>query len=186
MPERFILDANVLYSARLRDLFLQLHRNGAASVFWTQRIENEWTAALAANRPELRDTIERTVTAIHAAFASAYIPEELVDPVAFGLPDPADEHVAQAALAAGAAIITLNLAHFPSAALDVHRLTSISPDEALKRLANEEPDLVLQSVRDIRRRLVNPPLRPSRYADGFEPAGCPSFASWLRERLNEF
>ncbi|MFZ4122126.1 MAG: PIN domain-containing protein [Caulobacterales bacterium] len=186
MPERFILDANVLYSARLRDLFLQLHRNGTAYVYWTQRIENEWTAALAANRPELRDTLERTVTAIRAAFPSAYIPEELVDPVAFGLPDPADEHVAQAALAAGTAIITLNLAHFPSAALDMHRLTSISPDEALKRLANEDPDRVLQSVRDIRRRLVNPPLSPSKYADGFELAGCPGFASWLRERLFEF
>jgi len=134
MPERFMLDANVLYSARLRDLFLQLHRNGAAYVYWTQRIENEWTAALAA----------------------------------------------------GAAIITLNLAHFPSAALDVHRLTSISPDEALERLANEDPDRVLQSVRDIRRRLVNPPLSPSKYADGFEPAGCPGFASGLRERRSEF
>ncbi len=74
MPERFILDANVLYSARLRDLFLQLHRNGAAYVYWNQRIEDEWTAALAANRPELRDTILRTVKAIRAAFASAYIP----------------------------------------------------------------------------------------------------------------
>ena len=186
MPERVILDANVLYSARLRDLFLQLHRNGAAHVYWTQRIENEWTAALAANRPELRDTIERTVTGIRAAFPSAYILEELADPVAFGLPDTADEHVAQAALAAGAAIITLNLAHFPSAALDVHRLTSISPDEALERLANEDPDRVLQSVRDIRRRLVNPPISPSKYADGLEPAGCPGFASWLRERLSEF
>jgi len=187
MAEVFVLDANVLFSARLRDLWLGLSTQGVAHLRFTDRIDREWTAALIRARPELADAISRTATLMRAAFARDYLADaDILAIPELGLPDPADEHVARAARAAAATIVTLNLAHFPPTVLDPHGLKAISPAEALMRLADEDPDLVLQSVRDIRRRLRNPPLSPSGYADGFEPAGCPGFASWLRERLDEF
>lgn len=129
----------------------------------------------------------RTASLMKAAFERDYVPEDEVNAIVeLGLPDVADEHVARAALACGATIVTLNLAHFPPDVLDRLGLIAISPDAALSRLAIDEPDRVLQSVRDIRSRLKNPPLSASHYADGFEPAGCPIFAGWLRQCLDRF
>lgn len=124
---------------------------------------------------------------MRTAFARDYLADaDIVASPEPGLPDAADEQVAGAARAAAATIVTLKLAHFPATAPDQHGLKAISPDEAPTRLADEDPDLVLQSVRDIRRRLRNPPLSPSGYADGFEAAGCPGFASWLRQHMDNF
>lgn len=186
MPEVFVLDANVLFSARLRDLWLELATQGVVQLRFTDQIDREWTVALMRARPALVDAITRTAGLMRTAFARDYIPdEELSSDAEFGLPDAADEHVARAALAAGATIVTLNLTHFPADVLSRHGLNVISPDTALLWLANEEPDRVMRAVGDIRARLKNPPLSASDYADGFEPAGCPEFAGWMRQRLDE-
>jgi hypothetical protein len=64
---RVVLDANVLHSARLRDLFLQLTMDGLVQAFWTREIEAEWTSALISSRPELATTIARTTQLIREA-----------------------------------------------------------------------------------------------------------------------
>jgi hypothetical protein len=45
MSGGFVLDANVLFSARLRDLWLQLAVSNVARIVLTDAIELEWTAA---------------------------------------------------------------------------------------------------------------------------------------------
>lgn len=47
MPDAYVLDANVLFSARLRDLWLELSTRGVAHVRLTELIDREWTAAVA-------------------------------------------------------------------------------------------------------------------------------------------
>jgi hypothetical protein len=180
MPERFILDANVLYSARLRDLFLQLRRDRVALVYWTDRIEEEWTTALVANRPELQDAVERTAEAIRSAFPSGYIAQELIDPVAFGLPDPKDEHVAQAALTVSGHIVTLNTSDFPARLFAPHALEAVTPDVALLKMVEADPEGVLSAVRTICSRLRNPPVSMAAYLEGLAAAGCPEFGARVR------
>ncbi len=49
MPTTFVLDANVLYSARLRDLWLQLAATGVARIAWTDAIETNGPTRWSAN-----------------------------------------------------------------------------------------------------------------------------------------
>jgi len=180
MSNRLVLDANVLYSARLRDLFLQLRQDNLAQVFWTNRIEAEWTAALVANRPTFQAVTGRTAHIIRAAFPSAYVDDDLIDTVAFGLPDPNDEHVAQAALTMRATIVTWNLKDFPRKALSPHGLIAATPDEILLDLAKKEPDRMLRSITSIRDRLRHPPISAEAYAAGILKSKCRKFGGWLQ------
>jgi hypothetical protein len=60
MPVKVVLDANVLYSARLRDLWMELGVAGLVSLVWTDRIEAEWVAAVLRSRPDLERHLRRT------------------------------------------------------------------------------------------------------------------------------
>jgi hypothetical protein len=48
-----ILDANVLYSAVLRDLLMWLAINKTYQAHWTDQIQQEWTRNLLANRTDI-------------------------------------------------------------------------------------------------------------------------------------
>src|SRR5262245_46171865 len=65
MPRRVLLDANVLYSARLRDLWMELGVSALIDLVWTERIEHEWMPAVLRSRPESEQHLRRT--ADHAA-----------------------------------------------------------------------------------------------------------------------
>lgn len=51
--EVVVLDANVLYPARLRDLFMRLAIAGLYQARWSDRILDECFTNLAANRPDI-------------------------------------------------------------------------------------------------------------------------------------
>lgn len=78
MPSIVVLDANVLFSARLRDLWLQLSQSGVVRVLWTDAIEAEWTAAVVRSRPELAGLVTRTVATMRSPFPLSYIPDDPV------------------------------------------------------------------------------------------------------------
>ena len=131
MTAAFVLDANVLYSARLRDLWLQLGILQVARIVLTRAIEKEWVDAVARQRPELISSIARTVALMRDRMPDAYLSDDERAPIAIELPDPNDTHVVQAAIAAGAAIVTFNLADFPVAAIGEFNVDVLSPDDAL-------------------------------------------------------
>jgi hypothetical protein len=59
---RVLLDANILYSAPLRDIFLQLTIADLFQVRWTADIHREWIDSLLQKQPG----IERRVLEKHA------------------------------------------------------------------------------------------------------------------------
>ncbi len=184
MPSGFVLDANVLYSARLRDLWLQIGAAGVARIFWTDTIEAEWTGALAHNRPDLQDFVSRTADLIRERFPEAYVPRDALPPLALTLPDAEDVHVVRAALAAGGAIVTYNTADFPTDAVAPLGVEILTPDEALAGLAEIDEEGLLAAAAAIRARLKAPPIDAETYAAGFEKAGCPAISTWLKTRLS--
>ncbi|MBI2741144.1 MAG: hypothetical protein HYX38_32000 [Rhodospirillales bacterium] len=143
-------------------------------------------AAVSRTRPELAGLVERTVATMRSAFPLSYIPGDQLPDVAFGLPDPLDEHVARAAFAVSGAIVTFNISDFPKSAPESRGLTAMTPDEALLRVVKDDEVGVLDSVRAIRLRLRNPPMTADAYAAGFASIACHGFANWLRRRRADF
>ena len=75
MRIKIVLDANVIYSARLRDLWMELGSTGLAQIRWTARIETEWIEAVLRTRPELRKHLQHT-----AALMREFIPDAVIPP----------------------------------------------------------------------------------------------------------
>jgi len=88
------LDASVLYSAPLRDLLMHLAVRDLFAARWSDRVHEEWIAALLRNRRDLtQEQLARTRRLmdenINDALVSGY--EHIVDQLT--LPDADDRHV---------------------------------------------------------------------------------------------
>ena len=118
-----VLDANVLYPARLRDLFLRLAIAGHYRALWTERILDECFNNLLADRPDIpAEHLHRTRRLMTVAVPDAVVDDydHLIDDL--DLPDPDDRHVLAAAVTAGAdLVVTANLADFPPGAIPGHQ-----------------------------------------------------------------
>jgi len=95
IADRFVvvLDANVLFPFRKRDVLLRFYHAGLFRARWSEEILDEWTRNLLALKPHLEDSIRAQQAAMCDHF-----PEALVmghDPLvgALDLPDPDDRHV---------------------------------------------------------------------------------------------
>ncbi|UXU73938.1 MULTISPECIES: RSP_2648 family PIN domain-containing protein [unclassified Paracoccus (in: a-proteobacteria)] len=147
-----VLDACVLYPAILRELLIGAARENLFQPVWAPRILEEW-----------RRTAERHGHSVDAdiTLLKQEFPQALTEPVGVvlgvDLPDPADLHVAEAAVAAGAArIVTANLRDFPQRRLSSIGLRATHPDEFLRDLCRQHPQAL--------RRIVDQALARARAA----------------------
>lgn len=187
MPAKVVLDSNVLYSARLRDLWMELGVAGLVSLVWTDRIEAEWIGAVLRSRSNLEDHLRRTASLMRQVLPEACV---AVDPAAEAeivLPDPDDRHVVAAARASGAeAIVTSNVADFSADVLGLLNIEIITPDAYLLRVAADDNEGFLAATAAVRARLRSPAIDATSYAAGFARAGCPGIAAWLSARSSQF
>ena len=179
-----LLDANVLYPARLRVLFIRLAIAGLYQARWSQHILEECFDNLREHRPDLNDaqllrTRRLMAIALPDAIVTGYesrIPEH-------DLPDPDDRHVLAAALTADAThLVTANLADFPA-----DRITSgplvVSPDEFVLELTDDDPDSVVEVVEAQAADLKNPPRTTGEILDGLEAVGLAASVKRIRSAL---
>jgi predicted nucleic acid-binding protein len=112
-PPVFV-DANVLYSATLRDILMELSLAGVIRVHWSAQVIGEVKCALKRQRPDIpEDRITALFAAMNATLSDALVPDARDYPLKATLPDPDDGHVLAAALRAGCGIIlTYNLGDF--------------------------------------------------------------------------
>jgi hypothetical protein len=92
-PNLVLLDANLFYSAMMRDLFMQLALTDLFEARWTEDIHREWIVALMRNKPNLnRTSLERTRDLMNQKVYNCLIfgYEELIP--SLDLPDPDDRH----------------------------------------------------------------------------------------------
>ena len=111
-----LLDANVLYPARLRDLLIRLDLAGLYQARWSEQILDECFDNLIDNRPDLTPAqLARTRRLMTTALPDASVADYEDRVEEFDLPDPDDRHVLAAAVAAGASLlVTDNLDDFPA------------------------------------------------------------------------
>jgi predicted nucleic acid-binding protein len=105
-PLTAVLDANILYPAPLRDLFIRLAQAGLMRAKWTHAIHDEWMRNVLKDNPHLSaERLARTRTLMDEAIRDCLVTghEELI--ASLSLPDPDDCHVLAAAIHAGAEVI---------------------------------------------------------------------------------
>jgi hypothetical protein len=143
-----VLDANVLYPFRKRDILLNFAHVGFFRARWTDRIEAEWTRSLLARRPDCVASVEAQRAAMREHFPEALVTgyESLIE--ALKLPDPDDRHVLAAAICCGAQmIVTENLTHFPDDTLAPFSIEAIGADDFLLQTFELDPGWGFRSWR---------------------------------------
>ncbi len=110
-PVTAVFDANILYPAPLRDLFIRLAQAGLVRARWTETIHDEWIRNVLNDNSNLSaERLARTRTLMNEAVRDCLVMgyEDLIDSLT--LPDPDDRHVLAAAIRARAeVIVTYNL-----------------------------------------------------------------------------
>ena len=174
-PYPVVLDAFVLYPARLRDLLMHLGLVGLYQPKWTAAIHDEWQRNLLLNRSDLNAaTLIHTMDLMNKALPDANVIG--YEPLISGLtlPDANDRHVLAAAIRAKAeVIVTLNLKDFPAAILAEFDIESIHPDEFISDLFGLNHAIALQAVKQQRRSLKNPPMSTKDFLDMLLKQGLP-------------
>ena len=177
-------DANVLYPAELRNLFMHLALTGLFRAKWSADVHEEWISALLEKRPDLtRDKLERTraLMDMHATDALVTGYEDLIP--GLQLPDPDDRHVLAAAIRGQAdVIVTMNLRDFPSDVVGAFGVEAQHPDEFVLHLLDLAPGAVI-AVAETHRQSLNPPKTVSEYLETLERQGLTQAVSVLREYM---
>lgn len=154
-----VYDANILYPAPLRDLFIRLAQAGVVRARWTETIHDEWIRNVLKNNTQLTsERLQRTRALMNEAVRDCLVVghEDLIDSLT--LPDPDDRHVLAAAIRAEAEIIvTFNLKDFPTETLAQFDIEAMHPDDFLRSLLDQAPGLVCAAVKRQREGLRNPP-----------------------------
>lgn len=162
-----VYDANILYSAPLRDLFIRLAQADLVRARWTDQIHEEWVRNLLHDNPELSpERLARTRAlmneAVHDCLVEGY--EALIPGLT--LPDPDDRHVLAAAILARAdVIVTFNLSDFPREVLHPLGIEAQHPDEFVTHLLDLAPGAVCAAAKRQRDGLKNPPKTVEEYLD---------------------
>lgn len=180
-----LLDANVLYSAQLRDILLQLAIDNLYHARWTETIQDEWINALLSNSPSVdRISLLRTRKIMNSSIRDALVRgfEHLIEDIY--LPDSQDRHVLAAAIWGHCnVIVTYNLKHFPAETLESHAMRIQSPDEFLVRQLLKSPAQFCLSLKRILERLNQPSYSVSSYLANLKRAGLKATAMELQEYI---
>ena len=178
-----LLDANVLFPFRKRDILLRFHHAGLFRARWTERILDEWTRSLIDKKPHLEPSVRSQRRAMHEHFAEALVTgyEPLIGTLQ--LPDADDRHVLAAAVRCGAQyIVTDNLTDFPAEVLERFDIEAIDADGFLSQTFDLYPSEALGVLRTLRETYSNPPFTPSGFVRDLAAKGLPRLAARTDER----
>lgn len=182
-----LLDANVLFSASLRDTLLWPAFARIYQARFTNQIHEEWIRAVLKQRPHLaRASLEATRDLMNAKIPGALVEgyQGLIE--GLQLPDPNDRHVLAAAIHSGCdRIVTWNSADFPAFALGIYGLKTQSPDAFLLELTLNFPQDVVDSLRRQRANLSQPPLSVERFIENLRNQNLPQFVKAVEPYEND-
>ncbi len=151
-----LLDTSVLWPSLQRDLLLSLAIEGTYRAVWSSAILEELQEHESLKlqrrgtpRPEAEQRAASLLWHMRTGFQDAEVQHWQALEGTFGLPDPDDEHVAAAAVAAGVgSIITANLKDFPASKLPDH-LEVLPANEFVLNTVSLDPRRSLGAVQAI-------------------------------------
>jgi predicted nucleic acid-binding protein len=175
-----LLDANVLWSAAVRDTLLRAAERALFHPLWSTEILDELARGLKRRRPDLDPArIDRTI-----ALMARHFPEALVQGFEALIPamhnDVKDRHVLAAAVCGRAQIIvTENVRDFPASACAPWDVNVQTADEFLCQLWVTYPDTIRDVLREQAADLNAPPRTPLDLLATLARS-APNFATMVR------
>jgi len=181
-----VLDANVLYSAPVRDLMLSLAMEKLFEPLWSTEIQNEWIENLLNKRKDLtRNQLIKAHKAMNTAFPNAEHDDYQEYLEQCKLPDKKDHHVLALALSQKAPlIVSFNQKDFPMNSLKQHLISCLDPDSFACKLFEEDKKLVLLAFTNMQKRLKSPPITEERLLEIYTHVGLKNFAFQLISHVN--
>jgi predicted nucleic acid-binding protein len=178
-----VYDANVLYSAQLRDFLMRLALGEVVRAHWTERIHEEWMRNVEEDYPDItREDLRRVRKLMDEALPGAEVTgyEGRIEDLS--LPDPSDHHVLATAIHVGAdCIVTFNTRDFPASELEGWDVAATGPDELVSGLFGQIPDKILKVARAHRQSLTQPPKPSDEYHMLLRSCGLEETAHLLKE-----
>src|SRR5262249_23869393 len=185
-PVTAVYDANILYPAPMRDLFIRPAQAGLVRAKGTETIHDEWMRHVLKDHPHLSaERLPRTRALMNEAVRDSLVTgyEDLI--ATLSVPDPDDRHVPAAAIHAGADIIvTCNLTDFPAEALARFNIDAQHPDDFLVYLLDQAPGVVCAAVKRQRESLRNPPKTAEELLATLESHGLTQAVARLRRFID--
>lgn len=183
-PFVVILDANVLFPFRVRDILLTFAHEGLFRARFTEEIMTEWTDNLLQLKPWLEDSIKSQVNKIRQTFDECFVTGHM--PLIDGLEmrDKDDRHVLAAAIRCSAqVIVTENKRDFPASLLEEYDIEVLGADEMLVNTYELFPVDAARALGKVRGRYKNPPMDVSEFLLDLTRAGLPKVAAIARRDI---
>lgn len=189
LPRIVLVDANVFFSPRLRDLVMFLHAAEVINVHWTKEIEAEWSRNVVAKQDVEAEAIQTCLRGMRDAVDGWEVNGYAKHETNFEAVDAKDRHVAAAAYKLSlddwpgqkVALLTKNVKDFPAQAFAGTQVTRHSLSGYIDALYAAEPAMVAKVAEACRKKLKHPPLTRERYVAVLMSHGCGGMAQALSE-----
>lgn len=188
MPPRVaLIDANVFFAPRMRDLIMHLHAEELINVHWTREIESEWTRNVVAKQGADAKAIQACLEGMRDAVPGWEVTGYSKHVDKFEAVDAKDRHVAAAAHklslddwpGQAVALVTKNVKDFPAKAYEETKVTRFSLGAYVEALRAAEPERVARVAETCRKKLKSPSLDKERYVAVLMTHGCTGLANAL-------
>jgi predicted nucleic acid-binding protein len=180
-PFVVVLDANVLFPFRVRDVLLTFKQEGLFRARVTDEILDEWTRNLIRLKPHLEKSVRQQEAVIRSTFEECFVTGHQPLMAGLKLPDPDDRHVLAAAIRCSAqVIVTENHKDFPSEVLDEYGVERLGADDMLANTYDLFPSGGARALRRVRKRYDNPAMSPSEFLLDLTRHGLSKLAAQAR------
>lgn len=183
-PFVVILDANVLYPFRIRDVLLTFAHEGLFRARFTEEIMAEWTQILVHQKPELAESVKSQARMIRQTFDECFVTGHMSLIDGLEMPDKDDRHVLAAAIRCSAqVIVTENRRDFPPDLLEEYDIEVLGADDMLVSTYELFPVEAARALGRVRRRYKNPSMTVSEFLLDLTRAGLPKLAAVARRDI---
>lgn len=183
-PFVVILDANVLYPFRVRDVLLTFAHEGLFRARFTEEIMAEWTENLVHQKPELEESVKSQARMIRQTFDECFVTGHMSLIDGLEMPDMDDRHVLAAAIRCSAqVIVTENRRDFPPDLLEEYDIEVLGADDMLVSTYELFPVEAARALGRVRRRYKNPSMTVSEFLLDLTRAGLPKLAAVARRDI---
>jgi hypothetical protein len=186
-PRVVLIDANVFFAPRIRDLVMHLHAHELVNIQWTREIESEWTRNVVGKHGADAGDIQACLRGMRDAVDGWEVTGYTRYGAKFDAVDEKDRHVAAAAYKLSlddwpdqrVALVTKNVRDFPARAFVGTRVACFSLGNYVDALHLAEPKLVVRVADECRKKLKSPALSRERYVAVLMTQGCLGLARGL-------